>query len=285
VAEVSRGYFWGTDPTGPVKTLNRKSRQQKVVVELTQAEWDILADREHRLLALERALSAASDDSFRGLQRVAKALPLAANVEMVSIRLLAREQDALYLVAREGLPSRNIRELALDPIPIAKQRSVFSLGGHHSQARSLGLRYLSGEWLKNDSGVIGSVTVGCRTDRRPSPNERELIRDTATRLTESLADLERDERHLRTHSQAMARAAILEPPDVPEAMLKALRPREATVIELYAEGKSVDEIAGVLVISPHTVRTHIKLAFRRLGIHSRAEAAELVRANRVMALL
>jgi DNA-binding CsgD family transcriptional regulator len=39
------------------------------------------------------------------------------------------------------------------------------------------------------------------------------------------------------------------------------------------------------VISPHTVRTHIKLAFRRLGIHSRAEAAELVRANQLTALL
>jgi DNA-binding CsgD family transcriptional regulator len=268
-----------------VKTLNRKSRQQKVVVELTQEEWDILAEREHRLVALEHALSAAAQDSFRGLQRVAKALPLAATVEMASIRLLAREKDALYLVAREGLPSRHIRELALDPIPIAKQRSVFSLGGHHSQARSLGLRYLSGEWLKNDFGLIGSLTVGCRTDRRPSPSDRALIRDTAAELADALADFDRNENHLRRHSQAMARAAILEPPDVPEALLKALRPREATVIELYAEGKSVDEIAAVLVISPHTVRTHIKLAFRRLGIHSRAEAAELVRANRVMALL
>jgi DNA-binding CsgD family transcriptional regulator len=268
-----------------MKTVKRKGAEQKIVVELTQAEWDLLADREHRLIALERAVSAVASDSLRGLQRVAKALPLAATVEMVSIRLLAAEKDALYLVAREGLPSRNIRELAIDPISIAKQRSVFSLGGHHSQARSLGLRYLSGEWLKSDSGVIGSITVGCRTDRRPSPSERALIRDTAAELTDALGDFDRDERTLRKHSLAMARAAVLEPPDVPEAMLETLRPREATVLELYADGRSVDDIAGVLVISPHTVRTHIKLAFRRLGIHSRAEAAELVRANQVMALL
>ena len=31
----------------------------------------------------------------------------------------------------------------------------------------------------------------------------------------------------------------------------------------------------MLFISPHTVRTHVKNAFRRLGIHSRTEAAEL----------
>jgi DNA-binding CsgD family transcriptional regulator len=47
----------------------------------------------------------------------------------------------------------------------------------------------------------------------------------------------------------------------------------------------VDEIAGTLVISPHTVRTHIKLAFRRLGIHSREEAVALVQENNVTALL
>jgi DNA-binding CsgD family transcriptional regulator len=268
-----------------VKTLNRKSSKQTIVVELSQSEWDLLAEREHRRIALERARAAVADDPLGGLQRIAKALPLAASVEMVSIRLLAEERDVLYLVAREGLPSRHIRDLALDPIPIAKQRSIFSLGGHHSQARALGLRYLSGEWLASDSTTFGSLTVGCRTDRRPSPAERALVRETAAEVAQSLDGLDRSERQLRKLSLAMARAAILEPPDIPDASLTALRPREATVLELYAEGRGVDEIAGVLVISPHTVRTHIKHAFRRLGIHSREEAAALVRANQVMALL
>jgi DNA-binding CsgD family transcriptional regulator len=268
-----------------VKTLRRKSSDQTILVELSQIEWDLIAEREHRLLALERALAGADHDLVPGLHRVAKALPLAAGVEMVSIRLLAEGTDELYLVAREGLPSRNLRQLALETVPVAKQRSIFTLGGHHSQARSLGLRYLSGEWLNRERTLIGSLTVGCRTDRRPSPSQRALVRETAVALGEKLDGADRSASHLRKLSMDMARAAILEPPDVPEGVLSTLRPREATVLELYAEGRSVDDIASLLVISPHTVRTHIKLAFRRLGIHSRAEAEELVRSNQLMALL
>ena len=67
--------------------------------------------------------------------------------------------------------------------------------------------------------------------------------------------------------------------------LEALRPRERMIVTLYAEGLAVDDIAQVLVISPHTVRTHVKNAFRRLGVHSRDEAARLVFADEVRRLL
>jgi DNA-binding CsgD family transcriptional regulator len=268
-----------------VRTVRRQSTKRTVVVELTDVEREVLADRERRLQALERAITALAADPLQGLQRVARVLPLAAAVEMLTIRLLAEGSQNLYLVARDGLPSSNIRELALDRITVAKQRSIFSLGGHHSEARALGLRYVSGEWLRNGSTTVGSITIGCRTDRRPSAAERELVAEAAPRIAECLGDIDRSEDNLRKLSLAMARAATLAHPDIPEALLAALRPREATVLELYAEGRSVDEIASMLVISPHTVRTHIKLAFRRLGIHSRDEAAKLVRADQVTALL
>lgn len=219
------------------------------------------------------------------LQRVAEALPLAAAVETVSIRLLAEGTDSLYLVAHEGFASRQVRELAFHPITVARQRSIFALAGHHSEARAFGHRYLAGEWLMDGSEMTGSITVGSRTDRRPSPAERQLVRDAARSLATSLAGLSRIEERLRTHSLALARTATLELPDMPDALLTALRPREATVLELYAGGGSVEEIAEQLVISPHTVRTHIKLAFRRLGVHSRQEAEKLIRADRLTALL
>jgi DNA-binding CsgD family transcriptional regulator len=269
-----------------MKTLRRKSESQTVLVEVSETEWEVLSRHEHRLVALDRALASVSeDDPLPSLQRVAKVLPLAASVEMASIRLLSSEADKLHLVAREGLPSRHIRDLALDPVSVAHQRSIFALGGHHSQARTLGLRYLAGEWLESSDGPIGSIMVGSRTDRRPSPAQRDLVHETANALGPRLAAVDRTEAHLRKRSLELARAAILEPPDVPEQFLEALRPREATVLELYVDGRSVDEIAEVLVISPHTVRTHIKLAFRRLGVHSREEAADLVRSERVLALL
>jgi DNA-binding CsgD family transcriptional regulator len=44
---------------------------------------------------------------------------------------------------------------------------------------------------------------------------------------------------------------------------------------------SAEEIGRILFISPHTVRTHVKNAFRRLGIHSREEAAVLVHTDEI----
>jgi DNA-binding CsgD family transcriptional regulator len=278
------GYFRGIERER-VKTLRRENATQAIVVEISEAEWEVLLERERRLVALDRALEAiAHDDPLSSLQRVAKALPLAASVEMASIRLLSSEADELHLVARDGLPSRHIRDLALEPVPVARQRSIFALGGHHSQARMLGLRYLAGEWLETPDGPIGSLMVGSRTDRRPAPAHLESLRRTAVVLSERLATVDRSTKHLRARSLALAHAAILEPPDVPETF-GGLRPREATVLELYVDGRSVEDIAEVLVISPHTVRTHIKLAFRRLGVHSREEAAELLSNDRVLALL
>ncbi len=64
-----------------------------------------------------------------------------------------------------------------------------------------------------------------------------------------------------------------------------LRPRERAILELYADGLSTANIADLLVISPHTVRTHVKLALRRLGVHSREEAATMVRGDQLAELL
>lgn len=269
-----------------MRIVRRNAGKQTVVVELSELEWEAIGYRAQGMVALERALAAVSETNLEpSLQRFAEALPLAMGIEVVAVRLLAVDADALHLIAHEGLSPQSVRDLALDPLSLAKQRSMFSLGHHHSHAQMLGLRYLSGEWLRRGSDAIGSLTVGCRTDRRPSASERDFLREAAASLGQSLANVDRSEKRLRNYSLTMARATTDERPGVPGELLAALRPREATVLELYTSGRSVEEIANVLVISPHTVRTHIKLAFRRLDVHSREEAAELVRANDVVALV
>jgi DNA-binding NarL/FixJ family response regulator len=51
-----------------------------------------------------------------------------------------------------------------------------------------------------------------------------------------------------------------------------LTPREWEVIDLLHEGKSTEEIAGVLVLSSETVRSHVKHILRKLDARSRQEA-------------
>jgi DNA-binding NarL/FixJ family response regulator len=51
-----------------------------------------------------------------------------------------------------------------------------------------------------------------------------------------------------------------------------LTAREWEVIELVKPGHSTDHVADTLVLSPETVRSHIKSIMRKLGVHSRADA-------------
>jgi len=53
--------------------------------------------------------------------------------------------------------------------------------------------------------------------------------------------------------------------------------RQRQVLELLGEGRTTREIAAALALSTETVRTHLKHLYRRLGVHSRDEAAAAVR--------
>jgi LuxR family maltose regulon positive regulatory protein len=86
------------------------------------------------------------------------------------------------------------------------------------------------------------------------------------------------------------RAAATEPPEgngperagrVPEQE-ETLTASELRVLRLVAEGYSNAEVARELVLSPNTVKSHLKRVYEKLGVRSRARA---VRAARLQALL
>jgi DNA-binding NarL/FixJ family response regulator len=64
--------------------------------------------------------------------------------------------------------------------------------------------------------------------------------------------------------------------------LGRLTPREREVLALLACGEGNDGIAGTLVISPQTARTHIQNVIGKLGVHSRLEAAMFVARYRLL---
>lgn len=65
-----------------------------------------------------------------------------------------------------------------------------------------------------------------------------------------------------------ARSAVLRASSV----AGLLSQRERDILELVAKGMSFAEIGALLAISPHTVVAHLKKIYRKLAVHSRAEA-------------
>lgn len=237
--------------------------------------------------ALEEAVAAFSGQELTAsLARVARKLPVAVSVETVTIHL--RDSDGegeLHVVAVEGVPASDRVALIFSTHTIAQARSLFVLGHRHSFGRALGVRWLTGEWLKHGDEPIGTITVGSRTERRPTESELALLKGAAVDLSERLEGIDRRAATLEAVSREVARESVSTPSEAPEQVRKALRPRELAILTLYTDGLSAQEIADLFVISTHTVRTHVKNAYRRLGVHSRAEAEELVRSQRVLDLV
>lgn len=75
-------------------------------------------------------------------------------------------------------------------------------------------------------------------------------------------------------AQVLAHAVKGDTPLEPEpSPIDELTPRESEILGLLAEGQSNKVIARNLGISDGTVKLHVKAILRKLGIHSRVEAA------------
>jgi DNA-binding NarL/FixJ family response regulator len=75
------------------------------------------------------------------------------------------------------------------------------------------------------------------------------------------------------HSRLVeAASAAARPAPAPASLPDELTPREAEVLALVARGLSNREIAGRLVVSEATVKTHINHVFAKTGARDRAQA-------------
>ena len=105
-----------------------------------------------------------------------------------------------------------------------------------------------------------------------------LLKDvTAERLFDAVRIIAAGEALL---APAVTRRLIIEftrirpkPEDAPPAAaLAALTPRETQVLRLVAEGLSNTEIAGRLVVTEETVKTHVSRMLSKLGLRDRTQA-------------
>jgi DNA-binding CsgD family transcriptional regulator len=59
-----------------------------------------------------------------------------------------------------------------------------------------------------------------------------------------------------------------------------LTEREAEILNWVARGKTNQEIASLLFVSPHTVRKHLENAYDKLEVHTRTAAVARAFAHR-----
>jgi DNA-binding NarL/FixJ family response regulator len=113
----------------------------------------------------------------------------------------------------------------------------------------LGLRVGAAGFLQNDLDPISMARAIVGAMR----GEAAIPRSLAMRLVEQLRAETASGEHLR-------------PVGGP------LTARQWQVLDLLCEARSTEEIAATLMVSPETVRSHVKGIFRRLHVRSREEA-------------
>ncbi len=215
------------------------------------------------------------------LQDVAEALPAAVSADLAVV--MVREDAApgrLHLVSASGLSGRDLGRLAFEPFTVSQARTVVASAAGNVLAMELGIRWARGILLR-DGGAVGMLYAGSRTRRRSLDGELALLKDVADALGPPVARLDRRPARLRRRASALARQTGLNG----GGRIGNLRAREVQILELYGDGLTTSEIAELLVISPHTVRTHVRNALRRLEVHSRDDAVGRLREWQVMRVL
>lgn len=76
--------------------------------------------------------------------------------------------------------------------------------------------------------------------------------------------------------QLLTRPAAEQRPAMPTDGISQLAPRERQVLEAFARGMSVDEVAQTLHISKNTIRTHLRKIILKLHVRSTREAVVML---------
>ena len=116
----------------------------------------------------------------------------------------------------------------------------------------------------DDASVLGALRAGARGY---------LTKDAgAEQIRAAVEAVARGEAALDPAVQHHVVAALSEPAEPSSDLPDGLTPREAEVLSLIASGLTNAEIAGRLVVSAATVKTHVNHIFAKTGARDRAQA-------------
>jgi DNA-binding CsgD family transcriptional regulator len=276
----------GPEPRWWSATLHRvdTDRWGRVVVTLAVEVTEqvrarrLLEERGRRQSNLRETIAAVRrDDLAASLQRAADAVVSALQVDVATLRLLDDAGAELHLVAASGLRPSERRRLALEPITPRRLEMIVE-GSRHPLVETLGVNSIELRWLEARGDRIGTLTIGARSEQPLPDYDLAELDAAAAQLSAALKTIKRSPQFLRSRSLEMARASAPDEQAIP-TRADGLRPRELAILRLYGEGHPTDRIAELLVLSPHTVRTHVRNARRRLGVSSRAAALDVLKAT------
>ena len=132
----------------------------------------------------------------------------------------------------------------------------------------------------DDVHVLGSIEAGATGYLLKDAQATRIasaiheVRDGGSPISPSIA------RKVLAAFRVAPRAAEPAPAPTPTTPMVAAAPaeqsplseRETEILRLVAKGFSFDAVGELLLISPHTVVTHVKKIYRKLAVHSRGEA-------------
>lgn len=93
-------------------------------------------------------------------------------------------------------------------------------------------------------------------------------------IRDRLASLEQGLRNIAWELQAMGvqtSSGWVQPGSLPPSALRELSGRQREVLDAFLEGHSVAATAAQLHLSEHTVRSHLKVIYRKMGVRSKTE--------------
>ncbi len=207
-----------------------------------------------RMTGVIRVLVA--DDQRVVREGLATLLGLLAGVEVAGTAANGDEALALAIKFRPDVVLMDLRMPHCDGVEATRR-----LRDHDASIKVLVLTTYT-----DDRSVIDALRAGARGYLTKDAGAAE-IREALQRVTQGQAAIDPAVQH------HLVSAIVTGPSTPPAPQLPAgLTQREAEVLTLIAQGLSNTEIAGRLVVSETTVKSHINHLFAKTGVRDRAQA-------------